>query len=569
MARQFSEAPSALKGVEIFECGRRRGKSYTEKDLDDISRNFERFSSPRAPRRLLKVPAVLGHEEDQKLLDDSSLPAAGWPTRVYRDGRKLKADFDRIPPRVGRLLRNGAYATVSAEIYDEGGGPEGVPVRGKALRRIAFLGGELPQVKTLQEWGDLTDHAEGGDVAYRRMTISRVREARRGPDGKFWTSFAEVRPMAPADMADTDTGADREALVDRLAKEGLDAETIAAGVKPGPEGDALLAEMCRMVDEKSQTPAEEPEPEEPAEGGEPPMPAATMADEPMKPEKPGPDADDAQYAEYGRKMSEYEEHCASRMAEEEDEDKEKMAESEDGDKPTGGMGGTSSGSMGEGDEVSTQTAPMVKKRQVTEHFSEADRRTIKLIKHVLSTEVNGHLARLNKFQESREATDRKRDVEAFIRLHSFCEGDPRTKQVRIQPWELDGDNPANLRDQLMRADATRVVRKFKEGKRDVALTELDLQKKSIELRPPINFAEQRMPKSGTPGVSKPTDRSQKNGKAADVNLDDDIGQIQPTFEKFSESVRGLDVETLINGYKAEKRHNPKLTPEDYLEDLKG
>lgn len=163
-AEKFGEGAHALNGVEIFATGTHRGKSYTDDDLDQMVSNFRRYSVGK--RTLLKVPAVLGHEEDQSLLERSDLPAAAWATDLWRarkacpacegagltedaehkcqmcDGRGevgvLKASFRDVPPKVARLLKGKAYATVSAEIYDEP--PEGVPGEGKMLRRVAFSG---------------------------------------------------------------------------------------------------------------------------------------------------------------------------------------------------------------------------------------------------------------------------------------------------------------------------------------------------------------------------------------------------------------------------------------------
>ncbi len=55
----------------------------------------------------------------------------------------------------------------------------------------------------------------------------------------------------------------------------------------------------------------------------------------------------------------------------------------------------------------------------------------------------------------------------------------------------------------------------------------------------------------------------------DDGLDDDVAAIEHTFERFSENFRGTKVETLVAGYKAEKRLNPAITPDDYLEGLTG
>lgn len=217
---------ATVSGCEIFRAGNHRDKEYTRADLDDMVENFRRFSS--GPRPLLKVPAVLGHEEDQDLLRRTDLPAAGWPSRVWRDGDVLKADIPGVPPQVARLLRGRAYRTVSAEVYDRP--PAGVPGEGKMLRRVAFLGGDIPQIKTLADIPLPEQHAEAGEP-YRPVAL-RPAGSRPGTGG-VWQAFSEVRPM------------NRDELIKKLVAHGVDADLC----KDVP--DAVLAEMVRALDAKA------------------------------------------------------------------------------------------------------------------------------------------------------------------------------------------------------------------------------------------------------------------------------------------------------------------------------
>jgi len=158
--REGGDGGSILRDVEVFASGTHRGKSYTPDDLDQIVANFDlhssgetpRFSVPMAvPRLMPGAPAVLGHEEEQKILSGSDLPAAGWPVRLWHDREegKLMADIGGVAPVVANAIRAKRYKKVSAEIYDQP--PEGVPGEGKMLRRISFLGADVPQVKTLAD----------------------------------------------------------------------------------------------------------------------------------------------------------------------------------------------------------------------------------------------------------------------------------------------------------------------------------------------------------------------------------------------------------------------------------
>src|SRR5687767_3804913 len=73
---KFSEG-ARLSRMEIFATGRHRDRDYTAADLAGIVLNFRKFSSPRAEEVLLRVPCVIGHEEDQAYLQRTDLPAAG------------------------------------------------------------------------------------------------------------------------------------------------------------------------------------------------------------------------------------------------------------------------------------------------------------------------------------------------------------------------------------------------------------------------------------------------------------------------------------------------------------
>lgn len=89
------------------------------------------------------VPAVLGHDEGQ--------PAYGVAVKVWREGDKLKADLVNIPKEVDDAIQAGAYFQTSAEVYDDTG-EAGLPAgNGCMLRRIALLGADIPQVKTLAD----------------------------------------------------------------------------------------------------------------------------------------------------------------------------------------------------------------------------------------------------------------------------------------------------------------------------------------------------------------------------------------------------------------------------------
>ncbi|HVR06912.1 MAG TPA: hypothetical protein VMW75_02595 [Thermoanaerobaculia bacterium] len=287
-AETFAESIT-LPEQEIFATGTHRGKDYTHRDLDEMVANFKRFSTGKKP--LLRVPAVIGHEENQEFLDRSDLPAAGWMTDVTNVKEKCpdcggsgkmsvrdresqgqgtlmddhgqapcprcvgtgvastaKATFKDVPRQVARLLKRRAYATVSAEIYDKP--PEGIPGEGKCFRRVAFLGGEIPALKSLDDINDLYEHAEDLPAAPPvRLTFARAL-ASKTPGA--WVCFSEVQKMDPDTQPDAGAGNDRESLIAKLEGMGFSREVL------DKADDALLAEILRVYD-TAQNPAGEEE----------------------------------------------------------------------------------------------------------------------------------------------------------------------------------------------------------------------------------------------------------------------------------------------------------------------
>lgn len=136
-----------LKGVEILDVGTWEASTgtfeVTDADLDEMVANFE------ATKDTLKVPAKLGHDEGQRLLQQDGYPAAGWLERLYRDGTKLVGDFAKVPAKVADLVDVGGYRKVSAEIWHDVS--VGSDRFARLLMGVAFLGEDAPAVTTLDD----------------------------------------------------------------------------------------------------------------------------------------------------------------------------------------------------------------------------------------------------------------------------------------------------------------------------------------------------------------------------------------------------------------------------------
>jgi hypothetical protein len=135
------------RGVEIFRSGNWKGRPYTNSDLDRIVENFKKHSTGERPA--LRPQAVIGHEKDQSLLSNTGLFSVGEIKNLWREGDYLKADIANIPKFMANLINGRAYNGISAEIYQYP--PEGINAKGEMLRRVAFMGGDIPHIKSLAE----------------------------------------------------------------------------------------------------------------------------------------------------------------------------------------------------------------------------------------------------------------------------------------------------------------------------------------------------------------------------------------------------------------------------------
>jgi hypothetical protein len=193
----MGDGTASVHDVELFATGQYRGKVWTLADLDEIAQNAKQLGPNKL--KLLTPPVVFGHEEEQQFLERTDWPAAGWlncetvRVRRYSDpatGREegiLVGDLEHVPPFVAKQIEAKRYRKVSAEIYDDFRDDHG-GTHGKALRRIAILGAEVPQVKRLADLPNPT---------YQNSESVRLRPLDAGqltPD-RTWICFAEVTPM--------------------------------------------------------------------------------------------------------------------------------------------------------------------------------------------------------------------------------------------------------------------------------------------------------------------------------------------------------------------------------------
>ncbi len=133
----------SINGVEIFSSGEWNGDKYSDSDLDSLVQAFNET------KEITKPYLKLGHGDKQQLLAKDELPAAGFIQKIYRQGKKVLADFVNIPEKIYQLIHKRAYNRVSSEIFVN------FKSNGKtypyALKAVALLGGETPAVHTLND----------------------------------------------------------------------------------------------------------------------------------------------------------------------------------------------------------------------------------------------------------------------------------------------------------------------------------------------------------------------------------------------------------------------------------
>jgi len=149
----FDQSTFNLNGLEIFRTGTWHGDVFDISHLDAMVEAFDKVG--------FKPPVKLGHSENQKLLKNSGLPAAGWIENLYRQDDRLLADVSYIPKQIHDLIQNKSYDAISIEMYlnyDDTTNKKKWPM---ALKAVALLGSEIPEVTNLKSISSLFMDSEG------------------------------------------------------------------------------------------------------------------------------------------------------------------------------------------------------------------------------------------------------------------------------------------------------------------------------------------------------------------------------------------------------------------------
>lgn len=203
-----------VENVDIFSTGLHRGERYGREFVTTAAENFYKLKDRLTPT------LCLGHEENQELLDNTGIPSVGVITDLWTDDRPcsncketgkvdgqvcpacdgtkictyMVADFGDVNPEIAKLINQRAFRTCSSEMYsdfeDQG------QHFGPACRRCALLGGEIPQIKNLDDlpFATFADkspnqptvvlYCDGPDCSAKGCTPRR--RSFKGPDGLMY-----------------------------------------------------------------------------------------------------------------------------------------------------------------------------------------------------------------------------------------------------------------------------------------------------------------------------------------------------------------------------------------------
>lgn len=192
-----------LTGVEVFAVGTHNGLTFTEADLDGIAQAFNALNASG------RVPLKFGHNNEQPFTDGQ--PALGWVDRLWRDGKKLFADFVGMPTVVFDAVKAGLYKQVSIELLkDTSREGDRYPW---VLDAVALLGADIPAVKGLRDLQTLTMTREipGIRFASAAAFTSESNFTHNSGDRNTMTDEEIKALRAAKEKAEADLAAERKA----------------------------------------------------------------------------------------------------------------------------------------------------------------------------------------------------------------------------------------------------------------------------------------------------------------------------------------------------------------------
>jgi hypothetical protein len=449
-SRSFSLA-GQLRQVELWASGHSDGGAYPPELADKLVANFRKFSTGTDP--YLPIPLVVGHDEDQRLLEATGLAAAGWLTDVdaittneeIGPRRKLIGNFNEVPEIAAEWIKTGQFRRVSIEFYEDFVDHAGNH-HGPTIRRVSMLGAIPPRIKGLAD-----------------LPLVVFAEKQNQPTKVL--HFSEGKRM------------DRTSLIAGLQKLGMDTSLI-----PDSITDAVLNEFLRALTQASMA-----------------MPTGGMqsntSDRPA--EEMQEDTDQAMGKTDGNPVTNH------------DEEDNPEANSEESDMPNDEEKEVEKNSEDDSDiEKNAEDEEKDYVEKNSEDNSDDDDEEIKMSKKAFS-ELQSTIKTLASEVKSLKQGYHSNAISAKRqRIQAFCES--MLKVGKIQPVEMNppavnGVKPPNIVDMLMKLPESDPVHKFSEGEKP--LSSLEAQMRLIELRQPfVKFSEQLSDGTGSQSAAVPPER---------------------------------------------------------------
>ena len=546
MLAKFVDIPD----VEVFSVGQHKGKSYTEADLDAMVDNFRKFSS--GGKRMVQVPAVIGHEETQPLMDNTGIPKVGrldtlekktipceWcqGSGIFKaaednikcpgcggEGKRtvLLSQLGEVHPKIADLIKNRNYDRGSLEVYDNP--PENIPGKGKMARRFALLGGQLPQIKDLTALPTTFAESKPRDV---RIKFGKVINCGNG----IFQVFSELVPVGQKSIKESSM--DRQSMLAALDQAGIDISTFT------PEN--MTDEALKSLYESINPPVANNE--DPTNALLNPSTGDDMVKKMAERRR--------RFSEYCKKMAaDYEAPQAMKLGVTDDKATEATKQPTNYTEEGGDVSGKNTKGQLAALGMGVENRSKYDSANHAEKFSEDYKKNPAGAIFSMFGDLRQEL--LSSVKPAQDTVQRFTEETERATVQTFCEN--MFKAGRLDAKDLDGTNPKvrSQIDRLMSLDNKTPVTKFSENGKTVTLTARQEAMEEIRQRPARSRGEQ-VKVRGT-GVTKFSE-----------TVDREVSEVADHWESFAEDFNRVSTskDEFVNAFKAEKKINQRLTADDY------
>ena len=134
-----------MNGIHIADVGKWNGFDFSEKRFDECIKNFN--------EKVCEPYLTLNHEGDvtEEVAKVLKFTGLGYVSKLWKDGKKLMADFKQVPKLIAELINAGALKQRSIEFWNKFPHANG-KTYGNVLEGVTFHGADgLPAMNTLDD----------------------------------------------------------------------------------------------------------------------------------------------------------------------------------------------------------------------------------------------------------------------------------------------------------------------------------------------------------------------------------------------------------------------------------